>query len=143
MDGNLGDDPGSPGKAVKPTNKTFGARLRSERRARGWTLAEAGQRIGYDPAQLSRVENGKRPPTAELAIAADRVMPELGGWFSANFEASRAWLVSPPWFRPWLPHEQTAMDLREWTHGAVPGLLQTEAYAAAQFSVSPDATPEL
>jgi len=29
-------------------------------------------------------------------------MPELAGWFSANYEASRAWLVSPPWFRPWL-----------------------------------------
>jgi DNA-binding XRE family transcriptional regulator len=143
MDGNGSDDPGSAGKTGKPTNKTFGARLRSERRARGWTLAEAGQRIGYDPAQLSRVENGKRPPSAELAIAADRVMPELAGWFSANYEASRAWLVSPPWFRPWLPHEQTAMDIREWSHGAVPGLLQTEAYATALLSVAPDATPEI
>jgi hypothetical protein len=143
MDGNGRDDPGMPGKVGKPANKTFGARLRSERRARSWTLAEAGQRIGYDAAQLSRVETGKRPPTAELAIAADRAMPELGGWFSANYEASRAWLVSPPWFRPWLPHEQTAMDVREWSHGSVPGLLQTEGYAGALLAVSPDATPEI
>jgi transcriptional regulator with XRE-family HTH domain len=143
MDGNGGDDPGSSGKPVKPANKTFAARLRSERRARGWTLAEAGQRFGYDTGQLSRVENGKRPPSAELAIAVDRAMPELHGWFSANYEASRAWLVSPPWFRPWLPHEQTAMDIREWSHGTVPGLLQTEAYAAALLAVAPDATPEL
>jgi hypothetical protein len=143
MDGNGSDDPGSAGKPGKPTNKTFGARLRSERRARSWTLAEAGQRIGYDPAQLSRVENGKRPPSAELAIAADRAMPELAGWFSANYEASRAWLVSPPWFRPWLPHEQTAMQIREWSHGGIPGLLQAEAYAAALLAVAPDATPEV
>jgi len=46
MDGNGTDDPGSIGKPGKPANKTFGARLRSERRARGWTLAEAGQRLG-------------------------------------------------------------------------------------------------
>jgi transcriptional regulator with XRE-family HTH domain len=143
MDGNGSDDPGSVGKTGKPTNKTFGARLRSERRARGWTLAEAGQRIGYDAAQLSRVENGKRPPSAELAIAADRAIPELAGWFSANYEASRAWLVTPPWFRPWLPHEQTATDIREWSHGGIPGLLQTEAYAATLIAVAPDATPEL
>jgi len=143
MDGNGRDEPGSLGKDGKPANKTFGARLRSERRARGWTLAEAGQRMGYDAAQLSRVENGKRPPTADLAIAVDRALPELGGWFSANYEASRAWLVSPPWFRPWLPHEQTAMDVREWSHGPVPGLLQTEGYAAAVLAVSPDAAPEV
>jgi transcriptional regulator with XRE-family HTH domain len=143
MDGNGSDDPGSAGKTGKPANKTFGTRLRSERRARGWTLAEAGQRLGYDAAQLSRVENGKRPPTAELAIAADRAMPELAGWFSANYEASRAWLVSPPWFRPWLPHEQTAMEIREWSHGNVPGLLQAEAYAAALLAVAPDAAPEI
>lgn len=143
MDGNGSEDPGSAGKTGKPTNKTFSARLRSERRARSWTLAEAGQRIGYDAAQLSRVENGKRPPSAELAIAADRAMPELAGWFSANYEASRAWLVTPPWFRPWLPHEQTSTDIREWSHGAVPGLLQTEPYAQALLSVAPDAAPEV
>jgi len=70
-------------------------------------------------------------------------MPELAGWFSANYEASRAWLVSPPWFRPWLPHEQAAMDIRDWSHGNIPGLLQAEAYAAALLAVAPDATPEV
>jgi transcriptional regulator with XRE-family HTH domain len=143
VDGNGSEDPGSAGKAGNPANKTFGARLRSERRARGWTLAEAGQRLGYDPAQLSRVENGKRPPTGELAIAADRAMPDLRGWFSANYEASRAWLVSPPWFRPWLPHEQTAMEIRAWSYGNVLGLLQTEEYAEAVVATAPDATPEI
>jgi hypothetical protein len=70
-------------------------------------------------------------------------MPELAGWFSANYEASRAWLVTPPWFRPWIPHEQTALEVREWAHGNIPGLLQTEAYAATLIAVAPDATPEL
>jgi hypothetical protein len=34
------------------------------------------------------------------------------------------------------------MEIREWSHGNVPGLLQTEAYAAVLLAVNPDATPE-
>jgi hypothetical protein len=51
---------------------------------------------------------------------------ELAASLSANYEASRAWLVTPPWFRPWISHEQAAMDVREWAHGNIPGLLQTD-----------------
>jgi transcriptional regulator with XRE-family HTH domain len=140
MGGN--DDPtdGKPGSDGNPTNLTFGPRLRQERLSRGWTLKDLAVRTGYDNGQLSRIENGRRTPTAALAIACDRAMPELGGWFSANFEASRAW--APGWFRPWIPHELAAMEVREFALGAVPGLLQTEGYARALFCISPDATPE-
>src|SRR4029077_15673745 len=37
------------------------------RRAAGWTLAEFGQRIGYDPGQISRIENGRGPPPRPFA----------------------------------------------------------------------------
>jgi transcriptional regulator with XRE-family HTH domain len=136
------DDPtdGKPGSSGNPANLTFGPRLRQERLSRGWTLKDLALKIGYDNGQLSRVENGRRPPTAPLAIACDRALPELGGWFSANFEASRAW--APGWFRPWIPHELAAAEVREFALGAVPGLLQTEGYARALFSISPDATPQ-
>jgi hypothetical protein len=140
MGGN--DDPtdGKPGSSGNPANLTFGPRLRQERLSRGWTLKDLATRTGYDAGQLSRIENGKRPPTAPLAIACDRAIPGLGGWFSANFEASRAW--APGWFRPWIPHELAATEIREFALGAVPGLLQTEGYARALFSISPDATPQ-
>ena len=39
----------------------FGRQVRRARRAAGWTLTEFGQRIGYDPGQISRIETGKRP----------------------------------------------------------------------------------
>jgi hypothetical protein len=140
MGGN--DDPtdGKPGSDGNPTNLTFGPRLRQERLSRGWTLKDLAERTGYDNGQLSRIENGRRPPTAAAAIACDRAMPELGGWFSANFEASRAW--APGWFRPWIPHELAATEVGEFALGAIPGLLQTEGYARALFGISLDATPQ-
>jgi transcriptional regulator with XRE-family HTH domain len=60
----------------------FGRQVRGARRAAGWTLAEFGQRIGYDPGQISRIENGKRPPTELFAQMCDRAFPDRDGWFS-------------------------------------------------------------
>jgi transcriptional regulator with XRE-family HTH domain len=136
------DDPtdGKTGTNGNPANLTFGPRLRQERLSRGWKLKDLAARTGYDHGQLSRIENGRRAPTAAAAIACDRALPELGGWFSANFEASRAW--APGWFRPWIPHELAATEVQEFALGAVPGLLQTEGYARALFAISPDATPQ-
>jgi transcriptional regulator with XRE-family HTH domain len=140
MQGNDEPTSGKSGSSGNPTNLTFGPRLRQERLSRGWSLKDLAARTGYDTGQLSRIENSRRPPTAALAITCDRAMPELGGWFSANFEASRAW--APGWFRPWIPHELAATEIFEFALGTVPGLLQTEGYARALFGISPDATPD-
>ena len=42
------------------------ARLRAEREARGWTLAELAQRSGVSRAMVSKVERGEASPTAAL-----------------------------------------------------------------------------
>jgi len=73
----------------------FGRQVRKERLAAGWTLAEFGQRTGYDPAHLGRIENGKRPATKVLAQMCDRVFPGRGGWFSEFYEESRTWIATP------------------------------------------------
>src|SRR6185312_10023980 len=54
--------PGSPPMSNSTSNpvRYFGQQVRRARRAAGWTLTEFGQRIGYDPGQISRIENGKR-----------------------------------------------------------------------------------
>jgi transcriptional regulator with XRE-family HTH domain len=62
----------------------FGQQVRRARRAAGWTLAEFGQRIGYDPGQISRIENGKRPPTELFAQMCDRAFPDRYGWFGVE-----------------------------------------------------------
>ncbi len=70
----------------------FGRQVRKARTARGWSLHDFGQMIAYHPAAISRVENGKRPPTASFADQCDRVFPERDGWFHGSicFAVARA-----------------------------------------------------
>ena len=120
----------------------FGRQVRRARRAAGWTLAELGQRIGYDPGQISRIETGKRPPTDLFAQMCDRAFPDRDGWFSEFYAESRTWIATPPWFRSWIEHEQRAASLRIWQLGVLSGLLQTADYARAILTVNPGVTDD-
>jgi transcriptional regulator with XRE-family HTH domain len=120
----------------------FGRQVRRARRAAGWTLAEFGQRIGYDPGQISRIENGRRPPTELFAQMCDRAFPDRDGWFSEFYAESCTWIATPPWFRNWIEHEQQAATLRIWQPCVLSGLLQTEAYARAILAVNPGVTDD-
>ena len=120
----------------------FGQQVRRARRAAGWTLGEFGQRIGYDPGQISRIENGKRPPTELFARMCDRAFPDREEWFSEFYAESRTWIATPPWFRSWIEHEQRAAVLRIWQLGVLSGLLQTEDYARAILTVNPGVTED-
>ena len=75
--------------------------MRKERLAHGWSLPELSQRTGYDAGHLSRVENGKRPPTEALATAYDVVFSERRGWFTDWYQESRSWSEVPAGFRSW------------------------------------------
>ena len=120
----------------------FGQQVRRARRAAGWTLTEFGQRIGYDPGQISRIENGKRPPTELFAQMCDRAFPDRDGWFGEFYAESRTWIATPPWFRSWVEHEQQAAALRIWQLGVLSGLLQTQEYARAILAVNPGVTED-
>jgi transcriptional regulator with XRE-family HTH domain len=120
----------------------FGRQVRKERLAAGWTLAEFGQRTGYDPAHVSRIETGKRPATEVFARSCDQAFPDRAGWFSEFYEESRTWIATPPWFRCYVSHEQRALTLRNWFPSLIDGLLQTEDYARRILAVSPGVTDE-
>jgi len=45
----------------------FGRQVRKERTACGWNLHDFDQQIAYHPAAISRIENGRRPPTESFA----------------------------------------------------------------------------
>ena len=61
----------------------FARQMKKERLAHGWSIAELARRMGdADPAHLGRVENGRRPPTAQIAAGLDAVFPERHGWFT-------------------------------------------------------------
>jgi transcriptional regulator with XRE-family HTH domain len=118
----------------------FGRQMRNERQLRGWTIAEMAKHMGADAAHLSRVENGKRPPTEKLAELCDRVFPERRRWFAEYYQESRTWM--PPGFRDWPEVENNAARLSVWSPSIIDGLLQTEDYAAALLATLPGATAE-
>jgi hypothetical protein len=118
----------------------FGKQVRKQRLAAGLTLKQLADLIAYSAPQISRVENGTRPPNEQFAAACDRAFPAMNGWFTEFFRESREWLATPPWFRPWVEHEQTARVLKIWTLGHFSGLVQTEDYAREVLSVAPGVT---
>jgi transcriptional regulator with XRE-family HTH domain len=118
----------------------FGRQMRKERTAHGWTLRELADRTGIDFGNLSKVENGRRPPWPRLAEACDRVFPERRGWFTDWYDESRQWGEVPPAFRSWAEVEERAASLRVWTPSVVPGLLQTEDYARTMLATHPKVT---
>jgi len=120
----------------------FGRQVRKERLAAGWTLAEFGQRTGYDPGHVSRIEGGKRPASEVFAQMCDKAFPHRQGWFTEFYEESRTWIATPPWFRNYVSHEQRAATLRNWFPSLLDGLLQTDGYARTILSVSPGVTDD-
>jgi hypothetical protein len=120
----------------------FGRQVRKSRREHGWNLHEFGQMIAYHPAAISRVENGKRPPTESFADQCDRVFPERHGWFHEFWEESRGWIALPSWLRDWASHEQSTRILRDWCPSIVSGQLQTEDYARGTSAITPMVTDD-
>jgi len=70
----------------------LGQLLRDLRRARGWTLAEAGAAAGVARSTLSKVENGQMSPTYDLLIkVANGYGVDLADLFArSSAEAQRA-----------------------------------------------------
>lgn len=122
-----------PGKPID----MFGKQLRRERLARGWSLEELSKRTSIAMSHLSRIENGKRPPTEKIATACDSAMPDRRGYFTDLYEEMRTWL--PPGFRDWPELENKASSLQAWSPGIIDGLLQTADYALAMLTTLPGA----
>jgi transcriptional regulator with XRE-family HTH domain len=59
-------------------SEAFGAVLRRMRNARGMSLRELSRTAPLDPGHLSKIENGRRHPTLDVAKAVDRVLQAKG-----------------------------------------------------------------
>lgn len=57
------------------SRKRFGSAVRSFRKAHGITLKAVSKNIGFSPSHLSRVENGKTPPSGRFI---EKLADELG-----------------------------------------------------------------
>ncbi|MFJ5925825.1 Scr1 family TA system antitoxin-like transcriptional regulator [Kitasatospora sp. NPDC092948] len=113
---------------ASPESK-FGAFLRSSRDARKWTQEELGARVGYSGTHVSAVENGRRPPTPRFARQLDRVLGTEDLFQRQARELHSSALLEG--FAEYAAHEARAVELRLFDLGIVPGLLQTQGYAAA------------
>ena len=78
--------------------------MRKERLARGWSLREFSARTGINIGHASRIENGKRPPTENVAAACDAAFPERKGWFTEYYEELSTWSEVPAAFKDWTEH---------------------------------------
>ena len=131
---------GTSGKSTGGVAGHFGKQVRRDRLAHGWTIAELAQRTRINPAHLSRIESGKRPPTARIADALDRVFPDRRGWYLQWLDDIRTAPEIPAEFRSWSDYEDQTTTLRAWTPTIIDGLVQVADYAAALFATEPGLT---
>ncbi len=101
----------------------FGKQVKKERLARGWGLDELAKVTGIDGGHWSRIENGKRPPTAKVAGACDKAFPERKDWFIEYYFELQSWSEVPSWFKPWSEFEMTTItpDGTAIAHGCAVG----------------------
>ena len=132
----------------------LGTQMRRLREARGITAQEAAQAIRGSESKISRIELG-RNAVREVDIA-DLLslygITDLGEREQLLSLASQANLpgwwhryqdVLPTWFQAYIGLEESAESIRSYEAQWVPGLLQTEDYAAAVLAAgefSPDET---
>ncbi|OIJ89537.1 helix-turn-helix domain-containing protein [Streptomyces colonosanans] len=111
----------------------FGRQLKRLRTAAGMTRAELGSRTGYSESTIAAFEQGRRIPSAEFIARADEVLGAHGVLLELVEEVERA--QYPPFFRDAAKLEKEAVALHVFAVQGVPGLLQTEDYARAVFTM--------
>ncbi|OJF13678.1 helix-turn-helix domain-containing protein [Couchioplanes caeruleus] len=75
----------------------FAQRVRAARIERGWSLSELAAVVPCDKGHLSRIENGGRRPTAELARRIDEVLGARGDIVAASHLDAVAADDARPW----------------------------------------------
>jgi len=121
------DDPGT-GVVV-----AFGRQLKLLRIRAGLDRAEFGRRMGYSAETVASIEQGRRIPQPRFIERADEVLNAGGVLIALKDEVGRA--QYPAFFRDMARLEAEAVTLHVYGALAVPGLLQTEDYARAVFTM--------
>jgi transcriptional regulator with XRE-family HTH domain len=121
------DDPGT-GVVI-----AFGRQLKLLRIRAGLDRAEFGRRMGYSAETVASIEQGRRIPQPRFIERADEVLNAGGLLIALKEEVGRA--QYPAFFRDMARLEAEAVTLHVYGALAVPGLLQTEDYARAVFTM--------
>jgi transcriptional regulator with XRE-family HTH domain len=116
--------------AAESSGRTrFGAELKAQRQAKGWTQVEVGKNLGYSGSFVSDVERGDRGASEDFAKRSDSAFGAPGTFLRLWEDLQRE--AFPTWFAPIVPIERESAKIDGWEPSAVPGLLQTDRYARA------------
>ncbi|MFK0050316.1 Scr1 family TA system antitoxin-like transcriptional regulator [Streptomyces sp. NPDC090741] len=118
--------------------KALGKMIKLLREAAGLQQKELAALVHVSEDLVSSIERGVRTPQPEFLENADRALGARGVLLVAIPEVKealrRARTRHPDWFRKFAEAEAEAVALHYYSVQAIPGLLQTEAYARAVFS---------
>ncbi|MFJ8664443.1 Scr1 family TA system antitoxin-like transcriptional regulator [Streptomyces sp. NPDC093600] len=140
MSGNREERPERPSE-VDGTAHLFSALgkiIKVLRRNAGLSQAELAEATHCSEDLVSSVERGVRTPQPDFLLRTDRALG-AGGVLTAAVDdvreaLARARTRHPDWFRDFAKAEAEAVALHYYEVQAVPGILQTEAYARSLFA---------
>jgi transcriptional regulator with XRE-family HTH domain len=143
-----------PSKFTSPTRlKRLGSALRALREASDLNAEQAAKTLGWSGSKVSRIETGKQlvspDDVRQLVGLYDVGEDEIEKYVAIARQArQRDWWhryddVLPDWFEGYLGLEAEASKISTYESDLVPGLLQTEQYAAHVLGAFPlRTTPE-
>ncbi|MFG2793187.1 helix-turn-helix domain-containing protein [Streptomyces sp. NPDC048419] len=143
----------SGGSAPTVLRIVLGRRLRTLRERAGVSFEDAARALGVTPLTVRRIEKAevglRIPYVRELLHRYGVPAAEIDGFVSLAREANRpGWWhtfrdVLPEWFSTYVSLESEAGVIRLYEPHYVPGLLQTQDYAAALLRIGfPDTSQE-
>lgn len=113
--------------------RVFGRQMKLCRIRAGMERAEVGARTGYSPSTITSYELGRRIPPSRFIDVVDDLLDAGGLLKEMKGEVARA--QYPPFFRDAAQLEAEAVELHVYDTHVVNGLLQTEEYARAVFTM--------
>ncbi|MFD4139939.1 helix-turn-helix domain-containing protein [Streptomyces sp. NPDC058572] len=111
----------------------FGRQLKRFRECTEYDRAALGAATGYSASTIASYEQGRRVPPPRFIEQADELLGARGVLVELKEEVARA--QYPAFFRDAARFETEAVELHVYANQAVPGLLQTEEYARAVFTM--------
>ncbi|MFF9566890.1 helix-turn-helix domain-containing protein [Streptomyces sp. NPDC014685] len=118
--------------------RALGKQIKVLRERAGMSQRELGLATHCGEDLISAMERGVRTPQPDFLDRADDVLGAGGVLKAAMGEAREALAKArtrhPEWYRGYATLEAAASQIYDYNNQAVPGLLQTEAYARAIFT---------
>ncbi|MBC2905903.1 helix-turn-helix domain-containing protein [Streptomyces cupreus] len=110
--------------------KMLGKQLAAARRSAGYTQSELAALVKVDEETIASIEQGRRSLKPDLAALLDEVL-QTKGMLSVGVANLPEIDQFPMWAELYMEHEREAIALSLYANQALPGLLQTRAYAEA------------